>query len=142
MRILGITLPDDKRIEFGLTLIYGIGWTRARNILKAVNIDGNKKIGQLSEEELRKLTDFIEKNYKVEGELREEINENIKRLKEINSYRGLRHIKGLPVRGQRTRSNARTKRGKRKTVGALKKEAWAKLEQSKSKTTDTSQEKK
>ena len=142
MRILGVTLPDDKRIEFGLTLIYGIGWTRAKNILKAVNIDGNKKIGQLSEEELRKLTDFIEKNYKVEGELREEINENIKRLKEINSYRGLRHIKGLPVRGQRTRSNARTKRGKRKTVGALKKEAWAKLEQSKSKTTNTVQEKK
>jgi len=142
MRILGVTLPDDKRIEFGLTLIYGIGWTRAKNILKAVNIDGNKKIGQLSEEELKKLTDFIEKNYKVEGELREEINENIKRLKEINSYRGLRHIKGLPVRGQRTRSNARTKRGKRKTVGALKKEAWAKLEQSKSKTTNTVQEKK
>jgi len=142
MRILGVTLPDDKRIEFGLTLIYGIGWTRAKNILKAVNIDGNKKISQLSEEELRKLTDFIEKNYKVEGELREEINENIKRLKEINSYRGLRHIKGLPVRGQRTRSNARTKRGKRKTVGALKKEAWAKLEQSKSKTTNTIQEKK
>jgi len=142
MRILGVTLPDDKRIEFGLILIYGIGWTRAKNILKAANIDGNKKIGQLSEEELRKLTDFIEKNYKVEGELREEINENIKRLKEINSYRGLRHIKGLPVRGQRTRSNARTKRGKRKTVGALKKEVWAKLEQSKSKTTNTSQEKK
>jgi small subunit ribosomal protein S13 len=142
MRILGITLPDDKRIEFGLTLIYGIGWTRAKNILKSVNINGNKKIGQLSEEELRRITDFIEKNYKVEGELREEINENIKRLKEINSYRGLRHIKGLPVRGQRTRSNARTKRGKRKTVGALKKEVWAKLEQSKSKTTDTSKEKK
>jgi len=142
MRILGVTLPDDKRIEFGLTLIYGIGWTRARKIIEATKINGNKKISQLSEEELKKISDFIEKNYKVEGNLREEINENIKRLKEINSYRGLRHIRGLPVRGQRTRSNARTKRGKRKTVGALKKEVWAKLEQSKSKSPSTGQEKK
>jgi len=138
MRILGITLPDEKRVEFGLTLIYGIGWSRAKEILKATGIDGNKKIGRLSEEELKKINEFIEKNYKVEGNLKEEINENIKRLKEIGSYRGIRHIKGLPVRGQRTRSNARTKRGKRKTVGALKKEVWAKLEQTKQKETTSS----
>jgi len=141
MRILGITLPDDKRIEFGLTLIYGIGWARAKKILEATKIDPHKKIGSLSEEELRKITDFIEKNFKVEGDLREEINENIKRLKEINSYRGIRHIKGLPVRGQRTKSNARTKRGKRKTVGALRKEVWAKVEQAKAKTEGVSNQK-
>jgi len=137
MRILGVPLPDDKRIDFALTLIYGIGWNRAQKILKATKIGPDKKIHQLSEEEIKKITDFIEKNYKVEGDLREEINENIKRLKEISCYRGIRHIRGLPVRGQRTRSNARTKRGKRKTVGALKKEAWAKLEQAKSKTAST-----
>jgi len=145
VRILGVSLPDDKRIEYGLTLIYGIGWKRAKEILKATNIDPNKRIVNLSEEELRKITDFIEKNYKVEGELREEIMENIKRVKEIGCYRGIRHIKGLPVRGQRTRSNARTKRGKRKTVGALRKEVWAKLEQEKQKkqaTTKSSQTKK
>jgi len=128
-RLLGITLPDDKRIDYGLTLIYGIGWLRAKKILKATGIDSSLRIGKLSESDLRKLTEFIEKNYKVEGNLREEVNENIKRLREIGCYRGIRHIRGLPVRGQRTRSNARTKRGKRKTVGALKKEAWAKLEQ-------------
>jgi len=133
VRIFGISLPDNKRVEYGLTLIYGIGWSRVKEILKATNIDPNKKIGSLSEEELRKINDFIEKNYHVEGDLKEEIMENIKRLKEIGSYRGIRHIRGLPVRGQRTRSNARTKRGKRKTVGALKKEVWAKLEQEKQK---------
>ena len=138
MRILGVTLPDEQKIEFGLTLIYGIGWSRARQILTATGIDKNKKVSQLSEGEIKKITEFIDKNYRVEGDLREEINENIKRLKEIGCYRGIRHIKGLPVRGQRTRSNARTKRGKRKTVGALKKEVWAKLEQTKQKTTTSS----
>ncbi len=138
MRILGITLPDEKRIEFGLTLIYGIGWSRAKKILTATGIDKNKKVSQLSEGEIKKITEFVDKNYRVEGNLREEINENIKRLKEIGCYRGIRHIKGLPSRGQRTRSNARTKRGKRKTVGALKKEVWAKLEQTKQKTTTSS----
>jgi len=133
VRILGVALPDDKRIEYGLTLIYGISWSRVKKILRATNIDPNKKIASLSEEEIRRITDFIEKNYKVEGDLREEIMENVKRLKEISCYRGIRHIEGLPVRGQRTRSNARTKRGKRKTVGALKKEVWAKLEQQKQK---------
>jgi len=133
VRIFGISLPDDKRVDYGLTLIYGIGWSRVRKILKSTNIDPNKKIGSLSEEELKKINDFIEKHYRVEGDLKEEIMENIKRLKEIGCYRGIRHIRGLPVRGQRTRSNARTKRGKRKTVGALRKEVWAKLEQEKQK---------
>lgn len=135
VRLLGITLPDDKRIEYGLTLLYGIGWSNANKILNQANIDKNKKIKDLSENDLKKIVSIIEKVYKVEGDLREEVSENIKRLREIGSYRGQRHLRNLPVRGQRTRSNARTKRGKRKTVGALRKEAWAKLEQNKSTTT-------
>jgi len=137
VRILGVLLPDEKKINYALTLIYGIGWPTSNKILTQLKIDKNKKVKDLNEEELRKITAYIEKNYKVEGELKEEINENIKRLKEIACYRGIRHIKNLPVRGQRTRSNARTKRGKRKTVGALKKEVWAKLEQQKSQTKAT-----
>lgn len=128
VRILGITLPDDKRIDYSLTLLYGIGWKNVYSILSQSKIDPKKRVKDISEEEFKKITEVIEKNFRVEGDLREIINENIKRLKEIGSYRGLRHIKGLPVRGQRTKSNARTKRGKRKTVGALRKEAWAKLE--------------
>lgn len=130
-RIFGLNLPDDKRIEYVLTLFYGIGWTLSKKILTQASIDTHKRLKDLTEEELKKITSIIEKNYKVEGDLREEITGNIKRLKEINSYRGSRHIKGLPSKGQRTRSNARTKRGKRRTVGALKKEAWAKMEQNK-----------
>lgn len=130
-RLLGITLPDDKRIEYALTLLYGIGWTNTGQILDKAGIDKHKRVKELSEEELKKITSVIEKNYKVEGDLKEQINEHMKRLKEIGSYRGIRQAKGLPVRGQRTRSNARTKRGKRKTVGALRKEVWAKLEQGK-----------
>jgi len=129
VRLLGVVLPDDKRIEFSLTRIYGIGFPLAKKILGEVKIDPNKKTKDLSEEELRRLTEVIEKNYLVEGELREKINADIQALKMINCYRGIRHIKNLPVRGQRTRSNARTKRGKRKTVGALRKEVWAKIEQ-------------
>lgn len=94
-------------------------------------IDGHVKLSALKEEDIRKLTSVIEKNYKVEGDLREELTGDIKRLKEIASYRGTRHVRGLPVRGQRTKSNSRTKKGKRKTVGALKKEVWAKLDQQK-----------
>jgi len=130
-RLLGITLPDEKRIEYALTLLYGIGWTSSGKILDQVGIDKHKRVKDINEDELKKITAVIEKNYKVEGDLKEQINENIKRLREINSYRGGRHLKGLPVRGQRTRSNARTKRGKRKTVGALRKEVWAKMEQQK-----------
>src|SRR4030042_259921 len=122
VRLLGINLPDEKRVEYGLTLFYGLGWKRAAKILRETGIDKNKKMNQLNEEDLKKIIQTIEKNYQIEGELREQIAGNIKRQKEIGSYRGTRHSKGLPVRGQRTRSNARTKRGKRKTVGALKKE--------------------
>lgn len=133
-RILGLNLPDDKRVEYALTLFYGIGWSKARDILKQTGINTAKRVGQLNEAEIKSIIGVIDKNYKIEGDLREELNENIKRLREIGAYRGIRHVRGLPVRGQRTRSNARTKRGKRKTVGALKKEVWAKLEQNKPKT--------
>lgn len=127
-RILGVNLPDEKRVEYALTLIYGIGWRNVKTILKSLRIDKNKKVKELTEEEIKNIQSFIEKNYKVEGNLREIVAANIKRLKDINCYRGIRHIRNLPVRGQRTRSNARTKRGKRKTVGALKKEDQVKLQ--------------
>ncbi|KKQ02162.1 MAG: 30S ribosomal protein S13 [Candidatus Roizmanbacteria bacterium GW2011_GWA2_36_23] len=130
-RLFGIILPDNKRIEYALTLLYGLGWTTSGKVLTTAGIDKNRKVKDLTEEEVKKITLIIDKEYKVEGDLKENINENIKRLKEISSYRGIRHIRGLPVRGQRTRSNARTKRGKRKTVGALRKEVWAKMEQGK-----------
>lgn len=131
VRLLGMVMQDNNRVEYALTRLYGIGWATAGKICKAAGIDTHKKLGQLNEEEIKKMTAVIENTYKVEGDLREELSENIKRLREIVSYRGLRHVKGLPVRGQRTKSNARTKKGKRKTVGALKKEVWAKMEQNK-----------
>jgi len=133
-RLFGTVLPDNKSIEYALTLLYGIGFPSSRKILEMSGVNPNKKTGQLTEAELKKIISVIEKNYRIEGDLREEIAANIQRLKEIASYRGIRHMKGLPVRGQRTRSNARTKRGKRKTVGALKKEVWSKLEQQKTQT--------
>ena len=133
-RILGVNLPDNKRIDYALTLIYGVGWTSSKRILGEAKIEVNKKVSQLNEDDFKRIIVILEKGHKVEGELREEINDNIKRLREIGSYRGIRHTRGLPVRGQRTRSNARTKRGKRKTVGALKKEVWAKMEQAKTQT--------
>lgn len=129
VRLLGIVLPDSKNIDYALTLLYGLGWSASHKILAQIGVERTKKVKSLTEEEIKKLTSFIEKNYKVEGDLRELLAENYKRLREIGSYRGMRNLKGLPVRGQRTRSNARTKRGKRKTVGALRKEAWAKMEQ-------------
>jgi len=130
-RMLGVTLPDEKRIDYALTTLYGIGWTNVKAVLSQTGVDANKKVKEVTEEEFKKILEVIETNYKVEGYLREAINDNIKRLREIGSYRGIRHVRGLPVDGQRTKSNARTKRGKRKTVGALKKEMWAKLEQNK-----------
>ena len=130
-RLMGITLPDEKRVDYALTLLYGVGWNNVKDILETANISPNKKVKEITEEEFKKITEIIEKNYQVEGDLRETVTDNIKRLKEIGSYRGLRHVRNLPVRGQRTRSNARTKRGKRKTVGALRKETRAKLDQSK-----------
>lgn len=131
VRIVGVNLPDNKRIEYALTLIYGVGFNNVKKILQETNIDRNKKVKELTEEEVKKIQRLLETKYKVEGDLKEEIAENIKRLKAIGSYRGLRHSKNLPVRGQRTKSNARTKKGKRKTVGALKKEDAVKLQQTK-----------
>ncbi len=127
-RIFGVVIPDDKKVDYGLTLIYGIGWTRARQIVADLKIDKKARIKDLSEEQQKNIINVVEKKYKVEGDLREENNEAIKRLREIGSYRGMRHAMGLPARGQRTKSNSRTRKGKKKTVGALTKEAWAKLE--------------
>ncbi len=130
-RISGIDLPEKKRLDIALTYIYGIGRRNAAVILKLADVLGAKRVKEVSEEEFGKIQKIIDEKFTVEGNLKTEIVENIKRLKEIGSYRGIRHIKGLPVNGQRTRSNARTKRGKRKTVGALKKEVRAQLDQNK-----------
>jgi len=119
LRIAGITLPNEKRLEAGLTAIYGIGISKSKKILKIANVSGDIRIKDLSESEITKLREVIEKNHKVEGDLRREVLTNIKRLKEIKSYRGLRHEKHLPVRGQRTKTNSRTVRGNtRKTMGS------------------------
>lgn len=123
-RISGVDLPTLKRVETGLTYIFGIGRSNVVVVLKESGIDGAKKIKDLTEVEIGKLQKAVEK-FKVEGDLKREISQNIRRLEDIGSYRGLRHRKGLPVRGQRTRHNARTLRGKRKTVGAIKKELEA-----------------
>lgn len=127
-RIAGLDLPSHKRVDIALTYIYGIGRNNVKVLLRKASIEESKRVKDLSEEELGRIHKTLEENFKVEGDLKGEIAENMKRLKEIGAYRGIRHIKGLPVRGQRTRSNARTKRGKRKTVGALRKEIRAKLE--------------
>lgn len=121
MRIAGIELPDQKRTDIGLTYIFGIGRCNVVGVLKKSGVDGAKRIKDLTEEEVGKIQKALDV-IKVEGDLRQEVTQNIRRLEEIGSYRGLRHRKGLPVRGQRTRSNARTKRGKRKTVGTVRKE--------------------
>ena len=122
-RIAGVELPSNKRVEIGLMEIYGIGRSLSRRILKDTQINPLRRVSELTEEEVQKLRDEIEKKYIVEGDLRREVMMNIRRLKEINSYRGIRHKKKLPVRGQRTRTNARTKRGKRVTVGSGRKKA-------------------
>ncbi|MEW6040503.1 MAG: 30S ribosomal protein S13 [Elusimicrobiota bacterium] len=119
-RIAGVDLPKDKRIEVALTYLYGIGLATSKKILSTVNISPDKRVKQLSEEEVGKIASQVASNYKVEGDLRREIQQNIKRLIEIGSYRGMRHRRNLPVRGQRTRTNARTRRGKRKTVGVAR----------------------
>ncbi len=124
-RIAGVDLPENKRVDIGLTYIFGIGRSNVKKIISDTKVDPAKRIKELTEEEINKLQKRVEE-FKVEGDLRQEIEQNIKRLEEIGSYRGLRHRKGLPSRGQRTRSNARTKRGKRKTVGTVRKEAVAK----------------
>lgn len=121
-RIAGVDLPKDKKIEIALTYIYGIGRTTSKKILGVTKIDPNKRVKDLAEEEISKLREEIENKYKVEGDLRQELASNIRRLIEIGCYRGIRHKLGLPVRGQRTRCNARTRKGPRKTVGARRKE--------------------
>jgi small subunit ribosomal protein S13 len=120
-RIAGVDLPKNKRGEIGLTYIYGIGVSTARYILNAAGIDLNKKVHQWDDEELNAIRNIITNEFKVEGQLRSEVQMSIKRLLDIASYRGLRHRKGLPVRGQRTRTNSRTRKGKRKTVAGKKK---------------------
>ena len=120
-RIAGIDLPDEKRTEIALTYIYGLGHKKVEEVLEEAKVDGNKRAKDLTADDISKLQRAIEKN-NVEGNLRKQVRENIERLKRIGSYRGMRHTASLPVRGQRTRVNARTKRGKRKTVGALKNE--------------------
>ncbi len=115
-RIEGVDLPRNKRVEVGLTYIYGIGPTRARTILATTNVNPDVRVKDLTEADLAALRDFIGRNYKVEGDLRREVQMNIKRLVEIGCYRGLRHRRNLPVNGQRTRTNSRTRKGPKKTV--------------------------
>ncbi len=119
-RIAGIDLPRDKRVEIGLTYIFGIGRSRAQQILKKAGVDYDTRIKDLTEEEVGKLRTIIDEDYNVEGDLRREVSLNIKRLKEIGSYRGIRHRKGLPVRGQSTKTNARTRKGKKRAAGKKK----------------------
>ena len=126
MRIAGVNIPDEKRIDIALSYIYGIGRNNVLEVLKKAGVETTKRTKTLSEEEQKKIQKVLEV-YKLEGDLRAEISANIKRLKEAGSYRGFRHSKNLPARGQRTRSNARTKRGKRVTIGAIKKEVAAKM---------------
>ncbi len=126
-RISGLELADNWRVDYALTRIRGVGWTLSEKILDSLKIDRNKRVSSLSGEEIAKITSELEK-YPTEGELARVIRTNIARLQAIGSYRGIRHSKSLPVRGQRTRTNARTKRGKRKTVGAFKKEILTKMQ--------------
>jgi len=120
-RIAGVDLPRDKRVEIGLTYIYGIGRVSSNRILSMASADANKRVRDLSGEEISRIADVIRRHFTVEGDLRREIAMNIKRLMDIGSYRGLRHRRGLPVRGQRTSTNARTRKGPRRTVGARRK---------------------
>jgi len=122
-RIAGVNIPNEKRIEIGLTYVFGIGLTTSKKILDQTKIDPNIRVKDLSEADLEKIRNIIGKTYRVEGDLKMEVSQNIKRLKEISTYRGVRHTRGLPVRGQRTKTNARTKRGKKVTVGSGRKAA-------------------
>ena len=119
-RIAGVDIPSEKRVEVALTYIYGIGPTTARRILETTKVDPNKRVKALSDEEAARLRNEIENNYRVEGALHTEVGMNIKRLMDIGCYRGLRHRRNLPARGQRTRTNARTRKGPKKTAGSLK----------------------
>lgn len=121
-RIAGVDLPRDKRIEIGLTYIFGIGRTSADKIIDAAQVSPDTRVRDLTDDEVKRLAEVIEKNYTVEGDLRRETIMNIKRLEEIGCYRGIRHRKGLPVRGQRTKTNARTRKGPKKTIANKKKD--------------------
>ena len=127
MRILGSIIPDDKRIDIALTYLFGIGRSNVVGVLKEAEIDSSKRAKTLSEDEIKRITKVLE-THKLEGDLRSEIAANIRSLRDIGAYRGIRHARNLPVRGQRTRSNARTKRGKRVTIGAIKKELATRTE--------------
>ena len=120
-RIAGVDLPREKRVEIGLTYIFGIGLTTSQQIVRDTGINPATRVRDLTEEEVVRLREYIDRNLKVEGDLRREVSQNIKRLMEIGCYRGLRHRKGLPVRGQRTHTNARTRKGPRRQIGAKKK---------------------
>jgi small subunit ribosomal protein S13 len=125
-RVAGVNIPDAKRVEVALTYIFGIGITTSRKILATTGISPDARVNTLTESEISKLREVIDKNYRVEGDLQREVSGNIKRLKEINSYRGLRHKASLPVHGQRTKTNARTKRGKKMTMGSGRKKSASK----------------
>jgi small subunit ribosomal protein S13 len=120
-RIAGVDLPRDKRVEAALPLIYGIGWPSARSILAQAQVDPDRRVRDLTDDEIGRLREIIDRDHKVEGDLRGEVQRNIKRLMDIGCYRGLRHRRGLPVRGQRTKTNARTRKGRPKTVGVRRK---------------------
>ena len=127
MRIVGVTIPDEKRVDIALSYIYGIGRSNVLPVLEKAEVSADKRAKDLTEDDIKRLTKVLEA-YKVEGDLKADIASNVRRLRDIGSYRGSRHAHGLPARGQRTRSNARTKRGKRMTIGAVKKEVMAKME--------------
>ena len=120
-RIAGVDLPRDKRVDVALRYIYGIGPTRARKTVEGIDLDGGRKVRDLTDEEIVRIRDWIDRNYKVEGDLRRDVAQDIKRKIEINSYQGIRHRRSLPVRGQRTHTNARTRKGPKKTVGVRRK---------------------
>lgn len=122
-RIAGINIPDHKRVEIAIGYVYGIGPTNGKAILKSLKITGNPKFSELSQEQIDQLRDVVEKQHVVEGDLRQIVSQNIRRLKEIASYRGTRHARNLPVHGQRTKTNARTKRGKKVTMGSGRKKS-------------------
>jgi small subunit ribosomal protein S13 len=127
MRISGVEIPDHERAEIGLTRFYGIGRTNVKKLIAQANIKADTRVKDLTRDDISNLMKAME-NFITEGDLKKEIREDIDRLKAIKCYRGIRHIVGLPARGQRTKSNARTRKGKKKTVGSLTKEAWAKIE--------------
>ena len=124
MRIAGVNIPDNKKIEYAIAYIYGIGFPVAQKIIKQAQVDKNKRAKELSADEVNRIREIVEHSFKIEGDLRREISSNIQRLREIGAYRGNRHIRGLPVRGQRTKTNSRTRRGNvRKTMGSGRKPA-------------------